>query len=135
MIWRFSPGYIQAHQVVPGTTCNDFICYFHCPQLLFESEGRVRVEMHEDHCVFIIEGAEKEDEGVYRVIVKNPVGEDKADITVKVIGKWRKEITRAWKHLEFTGTHPSLKLRQVLTLGLEKQKRIKKVGKTINHKI
>uniref|UniRef100_A0A8C3MV58 Myosin-binding protein C, cardiac-type n=1 Tax=Geospiza parvula TaxID=87175 RepID=A0A8C3MV58_GEOPR len=53
--------------------------------LLFESEGRVRVEMHEDHCVFIIEGAEKEDEGVYRVILKNPVGEDKADITVKVI--------------------------------------------------
>ncbi|KAK2532361.1 hypothetical protein Q9233_005377 [Columba guinea] len=54
-------------------------------KLLFESEGRVRVEMHEDHCVFTIEGAEKEDEGVYRVIVKNPVGEDKADITVKVI--------------------------------------------------
>uniref|UniRef100_A0A803VG82 Myosin-binding protein C, fast-type n=1 Tax=Ficedula albicollis TaxID=59894 RepID=A0A803VG82_FICAL len=54
-------------------------------KLLFESEGRVRVEMHEDHCVFIIEGAEKEDEGVYRVILKNPVGEDKADITVKVI--------------------------------------------------
>uniref|UniRef100_A0A8C9FUU2 Myosin binding protein C, cardiac n=1 Tax=Pavo cristatus TaxID=9049 RepID=A0A8C9FUU2_PAVCR len=53
--------------------------------LLFESEGRVRVEKHEDHCVFIIEGAEKEDEGVYRVTVKNPVGEDKADITVKVI--------------------------------------------------
>uniref|UniRef100_A0A8C9FWQ3 Myosin binding protein C, cardiac n=1 Tax=Pavo cristatus TaxID=9049 RepID=A0A8C9FWQ3_PAVCR len=54
-------------------------------KLLFESEGRVRVEKHEDHCVFIIEGAEKEDEGVYRVTVKNPVGEDKADITVKVI--------------------------------------------------
>ncbi|KFR09529.1 Myosin-binding protein C, cardiac-type, partial [Opisthocomus hoazin] len=54
-------------------------------KLLFESEGRVRVEMHEDHCVFIMEGAEKEDEGVYRVTVKNPVGEDKADITVKVI--------------------------------------------------
>ncbi|NXJ14822.1 MYPC3 protein, partial [Odontophorus gujanensis] len=54
-------------------------------KLLFESEGRVRVEKYEDHCVFIIEGAEKEDEGVYRVIVKNPVGEDKADITVKVI--------------------------------------------------
>jgi len=65
----------------------DCCFYFHCPQLLFESEGRVRVEKHEDHCVFIIEGAEKEDEGVYRVIVKNPVGEDKADITVKVIGK------------------------------------------------
>uniref|UniRef100_A0A8C3CT91 Myosin-binding protein C, cardiac-type n=1 Tax=Cairina moschata TaxID=8855 RepID=A0A8C3CT91_CAIMO len=58
---------------------------FFLKSLLFESEGRVRVEKHEDHCVFIIEGAEKEDEGVYRVIVKNPVGEDKADITVKVI--------------------------------------------------
>ncbi|XP_019374783.1 PREDICTED: myosin-binding protein C, cardiac-type isoform X1 [Gavialis gangeticus] len=54
-------------------------------KLLSESEGRVRVEMHEDHCVFIIEGAEKQDEGVYRVTVKNPAGEDKADITVKVI--------------------------------------------------
>ncbi|XP_025072436.1 myosin-binding protein C, cardiac-type isoform X3 [Alligator sinensis] len=54
-------------------------------KLLSESEGRVHVEMHEDHCVFIIEGAEKQDEGVYRVTVKNPAGEDKADITVKVI--------------------------------------------------
>uniref|UniRef100_A0A8C3RZL9 Myosin binding protein C3 n=1 Tax=Chelydra serpentina TaxID=8475 RepID=A0A8C3RZL9_CHESE len=55
------------------------------PTLLSESEGRVRVEMHEDHCIFIIEGAEKPDEGVYRVTVKNPAGEDKGDITVKVI--------------------------------------------------
>lgn len=37
--------------------------------------------------MFTIEGAEKEDEGVYRVTVKNPAGEDTADITVKVIGK------------------------------------------------
>uniref|UniRef100_A0A8D2LY47 Myosin binding protein C, cardiac n=1 Tax=Varanus komodoensis TaxID=61221 RepID=A0A8D2LY47_VARKO len=50
-----------------------------------DSEGRVRVEKYADHCVFIIEGAEKEDEGVYRVTVKNPAGEDTADITVKVI--------------------------------------------------
>lgn len=86
----------------------DCCFYFHCPQLLFESEGRVRVEKHEDHCVFIIEGAEKEDEGVYRVIVKNPVGEDKADITVKVIGKWKNVITRAQKHLKFTEIHPTV---------------------------
>uniref|UniRef100_A0A8C9FZU6 Myosin binding protein C, cardiac n=1 Tax=Pavo cristatus TaxID=9049 RepID=A0A8C9FZU6_PAVCR len=71
--------------IFPIITHADCSFYFHCPQLLFESEGRVRVEKHEDHCVFIIEGAEKEDEGVYRVTVKNPVGEDKADITVKVI--------------------------------------------------
>lgn len=43
--------------------------------------------MYEDHCVFTIEGTEKEDEGVYKVTVKNPAGEDTADITVKVIGK------------------------------------------------
>uniref|UniRef100_A0A8C3KF84 Myosin-binding protein C, cardiac-type n=1 Tax=Calidris pygmaea TaxID=425635 RepID=A0A8C3KF84_9CHAR len=67
------------------TPCLTMLITKHFEWLLFESEGRVRVEMHEDHCVFIIEGAEKEDEGVYRVIVKNPVGEDKADITVKVI--------------------------------------------------
>ncbi|KAG8126020.1 hypothetical protein E2320_021198, partial [Naja naja] len=47
--------------------------------------GRVHVETYEDHCVFTIEGAEKEDEGIYRVTVKNPAGEDTADITVKVI--------------------------------------------------
>ncbi|XP_060117667.1 myosin-binding protein C, cardiac-type [Heteronotia binoei] len=54
-------------------------------KLLADSEGRVHVEMLVDHCVFTIEGAEKEDEGVYRVTVKNPAGEDTADITVKVI--------------------------------------------------
>ncbi|XP_033003960.1 myosin-binding protein C, cardiac-type isoform X1 [Lacerta agilis] len=54
-------------------------------KVLSDSEGRVRVEMYEDHCVFTIEGAEKEDEGVYRVTLKNPAGEDTADITVKVI--------------------------------------------------
>uniref|UniRef100_A0A670IFU5 Myosin binding protein C3 n=1 Tax=Podarcis muralis TaxID=64176 RepID=A0A670IFU5_PODMU len=48
------------------------------------SPCRVRVEMYEDHCVFTIEGAEKEDEGVYRVTLKNPAGEDTADITVKL---------------------------------------------------
>lgn len=58
-----------------------------CSQPFSDSEGRVHVETYEDHCVFTIEGAEKEDEGIYRVAVKNPAGEDTADITVKVIGK------------------------------------------------
>ncbi|XP_069479215.1 myosin-binding protein C, cardiac-type [Ambystoma mexicanum] len=53
--------------------------------VISETEGRVRVEAYKDHCVFTIEGAEKQDEGVYNVVVKNPAGEDKADITVKVI--------------------------------------------------
>ncbi|XP_038620577.1 myosin-binding protein C, cardiac-type [Tachyglossus aculeatus] len=54
-------------------------------KLLCEAEGRVRVETHQDRCVFTIEGAEKEDEGVYTVTVKNPAGEDQVNITVKVI--------------------------------------------------
>ncbi|KAJ1183052.1 hypothetical protein NDU88_008225 [Pleurodeles waltl] len=53
--------------------------------LISESEGRIRVETFKEHCIFTIEGAEKQDEGVYSVVVQNPAGEDKADITVKVI--------------------------------------------------
>uniref|UniRef100_A0A670Z0H9 Myosin binding protein C3 n=1 Tax=Pseudonaja textilis TaxID=8673 RepID=A0A670Z0H9_PSETE len=55
------------------------------PEPFSDSEGRVHIETYEDHCVFTIEGAEKEDEGIYRVAVKNPAGEDTANITVKVI--------------------------------------------------
>ncbi|XP_051885676.1 myosin-binding protein C, cardiac-type [Pristis pectinata] len=50
-----------------------------------EMEGRVHVEKHPDHCVFILEGAERSDQGVYTVLVQNPAGEDRADITVKVV--------------------------------------------------
>ncbi|XP_075692884.1 myosin-binding protein C, cardiac-type [Rhinoderma darwinii] len=54
-------------------------------KIISESDGRVHVESHPDHCVFIIEGAEKLDEGSYTVLVKNEAGEDKATINVKVI--------------------------------------------------
>uniref|UniRef100_A0A8D3CB56 Myosin binding protein C3 n=1 Tax=Scophthalmus maximus TaxID=52904 RepID=A0A8D3CB56_SCOMX len=37
------------------------------------------------HCVFTIEGAERQDEGIYSVVVRNPAGEDTADINVKVV--------------------------------------------------
>lgn len=65
------------------------------PQLLCETEGRVRVETTKDRSIFTVEGAEKEDEGVYTVTVKNPVGEDQVNLTVKVIGEahepsWRR---------------------------------------------
>lgn len=56
-------------------------------QLLCETEGRVRVETTKDRSIFTVEGAEKEDEGVYVVTVKNPVGEDQVNLTVKVIGE------------------------------------------------
>uniref|UniRef100_A0A673KEB3 Myosin-binding protein C, cardiac-type-like n=1 Tax=Sinocyclocheilus rhinocerous TaxID=307959 RepID=A0A673KEB3_9TELE len=49
------------------------------------SDGRVHVESTKGHCIFTIEGAERQDEGVYSVIVRNPAGEDTADINVKVV--------------------------------------------------
>ncbi|KAI4581153.1 hypothetical protein MJG53_010695 [Ovis ammon polii x Ovis aries] len=54
-------------------------------KLLCETEGRVRVETTKDRSIFTVEGAEQEDEGVYVVTVKNPVGEDQVSLTVKVI--------------------------------------------------
>lgn len=56
-------------------------------QVLTEGDGRVRVETTKGHCVFTIECAERQDEGVYSVVVRNPAGEDTADINVKVVGE------------------------------------------------
>ncbi|XP_059366924.1 myosin-binding protein C, cardiac-type-like [Carassius carassius] len=54
-------------------------------KVLTGSHGRVHVESTKGHCIFTIEGAERQDEGVYSVIVRNPAGEDTADINVKVV--------------------------------------------------
>ncbi|XP_051756921.1 myosin-binding protein C, cardiac-type [Ctenopharyngodon idella] len=54
-------------------------------KVLTDSHGRVHVESSKGHCIFTIEGAERQDEGVYSVIVRNPAGEDTADINVKVV--------------------------------------------------
>uniref|UniRef100_A0A8C7FG57 Myosin binding protein C3 n=1 Tax=Oncorhynchus kisutch TaxID=8019 RepID=A0A8C7FG57_ONCKI len=53
-------------------------------KVLTEGDGRLHVESTKGHCIFTIEGADKQDEGLYSVIVRNPAGEDKADINVKV---------------------------------------------------
>uniref|UniRef100_A0A8C7YNK0 Myosin binding protein C3 n=1 Tax=Oryzias sinensis TaxID=183150 RepID=A0A8C7YNK0_9TELE len=50
-----------------------------------KGDGRVRVETTTGHCIFTIEGAERQDEGIYSVVVRNPAGEDTADINVKVV--------------------------------------------------
>uniref|UniRef100_A0A4W5MQ97 Myosin binding protein C3 n=1 Tax=Hucho hucho TaxID=62062 RepID=A0A4W5MQ97_9TELE len=52
---------------------------------LILEDGRLHVESTKGHCIFTIEGADKQDEGLYSVIVRNPAGEDKADINVKVV--------------------------------------------------
>ncbi|XP_016104445.1 myosin binding protein Ca isoform X4 [Sinocyclocheilus grahami] len=50
-----------------------------------EAEGRVRVETRKNLSCFVIEGAERSDEGLYHITVTNPAGEDKADIMVKIV--------------------------------------------------
>ncbi|XP_061910864.1 myosin binding protein Cb [Entelurus aequoreus] len=50
-----------------------------------ESSGRVRVESRKDLSCFVIEGAEREDEGNYTIVVTNPAGEDKAKLFVKIV--------------------------------------------------
>uniref|UniRef100_A0A8C2D2V5 Myosin binding protein C, fast type a n=1 Tax=Cyprinus carpio TaxID=7962 RepID=A0A8C2D2V5_CYPCA len=49
------------------------------------SEGRVRVETRKNLSCFVIEGAERADEGLYHITVTNPAGEDKADVMVKIV--------------------------------------------------
>ncbi|KAK2920120.1 hypothetical protein Q8A73_002324 [Channa argus] len=53
--------------------------------VITEGDGRVHVETTNGHCVFTIEGTERQDEGIYSVVVRNPAGEDTADIIVKVV--------------------------------------------------
>lgn len=56
-------------------------------QVVTEGDGRVHVESTKGHCIFTIEGAERQDEGIYSVVVRNQAGEDTADINVKVVGE------------------------------------------------
>uniref|UniRef100_A0A8C7VN76 Myosin binding protein Ca n=1 Tax=Oncorhynchus mykiss TaxID=8022 RepID=A0A8C7VN76_ONCMY len=46
---------------------------------------QVRVETRTTLSSFVIEGAERPDEGQYSIIVTNPAGEDRAELTVKIV--------------------------------------------------
>lgn len=48
----------------------------------------MRVETRKTLSSFVIEGAEKEDEGRYSITVNNPAGEDKAELVVHIVGQW-----------------------------------------------
>lgn len=50
-------------------------------------EGRVHIELRTELSSFVIESAERSDESTYNIVVTNPVGEDKATLIVKVVGK------------------------------------------------
>lgn len=47
----------------------------------------MRVETRKTLSSFVIEGAERSDEGKYHITVTNPAGEDKAELTVKIVGE------------------------------------------------
>uniref|UniRef100_A0A7N6AKM4 Myosin-binding protein C, fast-type n=1 Tax=Anabas testudineus TaxID=64144 RepID=A0A7N6AKM4_ANATE len=53
--------------------------------VITNAEGRVRVEARKDLSCFVIEGAERDDEGNYTICVTNPAGEDKAMLFVKIV--------------------------------------------------
>uniref|UniRef100_A0A4W6CB14 Myosin binding protein Ca n=1 Tax=Lates calcarifer TaxID=8187 RepID=A0A4W6CB14_LATCA len=50
-----------------------------------QAEGRVRVETRKTLSSFVIEGAERDDEGLYTITVTNPAGEDKAEVIIKIV--------------------------------------------------
>ncbi|ROL28044.1 Myosin-binding protein C, fast-type, partial [Anabarilius grahami] len=61
------------------------VCWKKGDTEISESEGRVRVETRKNLSCFVIEGAERSDEGLYHITVINPAGEDKADVMVKIV--------------------------------------------------
>uniref|UniRef100_A0A673NGV4 Myosin-binding protein C, fast-type-like n=1 Tax=Sinocyclocheilus rhinocerous TaxID=307959 RepID=A0A673NGV4_9TELE len=61
------------------------VCWKKGDTEISEAEGRVRVETRKNLSCFVIEGAERSDEGLYHITVTNPAGEDKADVMVKIV--------------------------------------------------
>ncbi|KAL0993313.1 hypothetical protein UPYG_G00105970 [Umbra pygmaea] len=61
------------------------VCWMRGDNVISEAEGRVRVETRNLLSSFVIEGAERGDEGPYSIIVTNPAGEDKAELIIKIV--------------------------------------------------
>ncbi|XP_076027080.1 myosin binding protein Ca [Genypterus blacodes] len=61
------------------------VCWMRKDVVIAEAEGRVRVETRKTLSSFVIEGAERSDEGLYSITVNNPAGEDKAEVFVKIV--------------------------------------------------
>ncbi|XP_040288868.1 myosin-binding protein C, fast-type-like isoform X1 [Bufo bufo] len=61
------------------------VAWYKGTEEFYEKEGRVHVEIRTELSSFVIEGAERADEGKYNIVVTNPVGEDKATLIIKVV--------------------------------------------------
>uniref|UniRef100_A0A665T019 Myosin-binding protein C, fast-type n=1 Tax=Echeneis naucrates TaxID=173247 RepID=A0A665T019_ECHNA len=69
-------------RILSSNTTSDTL---HLCTSVSNDEGRVRVETKKTVSSFVIEGAEKDDEGFYSITVTNPAGEDKAKLFIKVV--------------------------------------------------
>ncbi|XP_061079825.1 myosin binding protein Ca isoform X1 [Conger conger] len=61
------------------------VCWMRGDTQVTEAEGRIRVETRKTLSSFVIEGAERSDEGFYSITVTNPVGEDKAKLYIRIV--------------------------------------------------
>ncbi|XP_062841002.1 myosin binding protein Ca [Trichomycterus rosablanca] len=61
------------------------VCWKKGDDEISAAEGRVRVESRTNLSSFVIEGAERGDEGLYTITVTNPAGEDEAKLMVKIV--------------------------------------------------
>ncbi|XP_063164505.1 myosin-binding protein C, slow-type isoform X4 [Candoia aspera] len=52
---------------------------------IMDSATRIRAETYPDSSCLVIDSAEKDDSGVYRIMLKNEAGEDAANINIKVV--------------------------------------------------
>lgn len=83
--WRsLSRGEAEAGLGLGRGCARPFGC---CVQVFSATEGRVRIEQREGSSSFLIESAERGDEGRYTIKVTNPAGEDVASIFLRVVGE------------------------------------------------
>ncbi|MFT7798112.1 myosin-binding protein C, fast-type-like isoform X3 [Arapaima gigas] len=94
------------------------VCWMKGDNVITETEGRVRVDNRMTLSSFVIEGAERDDEGKYTITVTNPVGEDKAELFIRIVdvpdppegvkctGVGEKTATIIWDPPKFDGGSP-----------------------------
>ncbi|XP_038637061.1 myosin-binding protein C, slow-type isoform X7 [Scyliorhinus canicula] len=54
-------------------------------KVIMDTGGRVKAESFPDHTSLVIEMAEKDDSGPYKIVVQNEAGEDSAQLKIKVV--------------------------------------------------
>ncbi|XP_067830594.1 myosin binding protein Ca isoform X2 [Heptranchias perlo] len=94
------------------------ITWLKADQEIKNTEGRLRIETKANISSLLLEGALREDEGKYSIVVQNPAGEDKALLFIKVVdvpdppenvkvtGIGEDWCTVVWEHPKYDGGQP-----------------------------